>query len=84
MTKTESDLQNFSAFVHNHLGNDDPQPTLRELFEQWLLEHPDESEYWENVASIRQAYSDIMRGEMGRPAHETSADLRRELGLSDE
>ena len=43
-----------------------------------------DEEYWELVAAVRRSYADYERGERGRLASETSEELRRELGLSDE
>jgi len=47
-------------------------------------DYRDAEDYWDTIRSIKEAYASILRGEQGRCPRETSAEIRRELGLRSE
>ncbi|MEX0818610.1 MAG: hypothetical protein WD070_03425 [Pirellulaceae bacterium] len=84
MATTEEDLRSFTEFVHERLNTVDRGLRLAELFDLWMIEHPDETAYAENVAAINGSIADFKNGERGTPAGEHSRQLRKELGIREE
>ena len=84
MATTEEDLKSFNQFVQQRLSTQETEPPLAELFDLWMLENPDSADYAENVAAINTSIEDFKKGHRGRPAGETSRELRREFGITDE
>ena len=81
MSTAEYDLNSFMDFARQHIAMGDPGLTIDELFDQWRVENPSETEYTENVAAIVASVEDFKNGERGRLAGEHSAQLRREFGV---
>ena len=85
MATTEDDLKSFSQFVYDHLGDETAcDSRLPELFDLWMLQNPNDTDYAENVAAVNASISDFMNGERGTPAGQHSRELRCEFGLGDE
>lgn len=84
MATTEEDLKSFTQFVHERLDTEDRELRLAELFDLWMIEHPDDAAYAENVAAINASIADFNNGQRGTPAGEHSGQLRRELGIREE
>ena len=84
MATTEEDLKSFAQFVQERLRAEDREPGLAELFDLWMVEHPDETAYADNVAAINASIADFKRGERGTPAGEHSRELREEFGVHEE
>lgn len=84
MATTEEDLKSFTQFVRERLDTEDCELRLAELFDLWMIEHPDETAYAENVAAINASIADFKNGERGTPVGEHSGQLRRELDTGEE
>ena len=84
MPTIEEDLNSFSQFVQERLKTVDHKPGLAELFDLWLIEHPDEASYADDVAAINASIADFKNGERGTPAGEHSRQLRQVLGIHEE
>ena len=84
MATISEDLKCFTNFVEERLRTNATEQSLSELFDQWLIENPNEEEYAENVAAVQASIEDFKRGERGRPAGQISQELRREYTITDE
>lgn len=82
MTTIEQDLQSFTQFVHERLKTEARGLNLAELFDLWVIEHPAEADFADNIAAVTASIEDFKRGERGTPAGEHSEELRRALGIS--
>ena len=83
MSTIESDLKSFTQFVLQQ-SRDEPELTLTELFDLWLLQNPTEEDYAENVAAINASINDFLRGERGTRAGVHSRQLRREFRINEQ
>ena len=83
MATTEEELKSFSQFVREH-AEGDADSRLRELFDLWMLQHPADETFAEDVAAINASINDFVNGERGTPAGEHSQQLRAEFGISNE
>lgn len=80
---TLDELNRFTQFVHDRLSNESGQRSrLSELFEQWMIENPDDPGHEENVAAINASIADFTSGERGTLAGEHSQELRKKLGTT--
>ncbi len=84
MATIEQDLESFTQFVKKQLDISDSEQKLAELFDLWMLENPDDTDYAENVAAVNASIQDFINGERGTLANEHSAELRKEFGISEE
>lgn len=84
MAKTAEDLDRFTEFARQRLGNGGSELSLDELFDLWRSENPSDDVYAENVAAVNAAIADFRNGDRGTPAGEHSAQLRREFGIASE
>ena len=82
MATTADDLESFTQFVHERVGNDSSDSKLPELFDLWRLQSSN-TDYAENVAAVNASIDDFMNGERGTLAGEHSRGLREEFGISD-
>jgi len=78
---TIQELESFAHFARQRLRDQKSEPSLDELFDLWRFDHPAEAECRENLAAVAEAIQDYKAGDRGRPAGETSRELREELGI---
>ena len=83
MSTIESDLKSFTQFVLQR-SSDEPELTLTELFDLWLLQNPTEEDYAENVAAINASINDFLQAERGTRAGVHSRQLRREFRINEQ
>lgn len=84
MATVAEELKCFTKFVEERLRADPSEQSLSDLFDHWLIENPNDRVYADNVAAVQASIEDFKRGERGRPAGETSRELRREYSITDE
>lgn len=82
MTTTAQQLDDFTHFARQRLGNGGAGLSLDELFHLWRSENPADALYAENVAAVKAAIADFRNGDRGTPAGEHSAQVRREFGIA--
>jgi hypothetical protein len=78
---TQTDLKGFRDFVTELLssGGDDLSP--EQCLDMWRISHPSDDLAAEDVAAVYASIEDFKRGERGRPAGQTTQELRKELGI---
>lgn len=81
MATVAQELESFTQFARDRLGDEDASLSLDELFDLWRIENPSEMAYSDNVAAIAGAIEDFKNGDRGRPAGELSRELRQQLGI---
>lgn len=81
MAATAQELDDFTQFARQRLGNGGSKLSLDELFDLWRAANPSDELYAENVAAVNAAIEDFRNGDRGTPAGEHSAQLRREFGI---
>jgi hypothetical protein len=83
MSTLREELNNFSQFVLGRVGGEEPEPShLHSLMNEWMLAHPSDAEFEENVAAVNASIDDYFAGERGRPAGELSRELQAQLDAS--
>ena len=81
MNLTEQDIERFHDFAKAKVVGGQEDLTWRQLFQDWLLEHPSEKEREEVNAIIRQGIADIDAGR-SRPAEEVHDELRKKYEIA--
>ena len=79
MPTTQDELKRFAEFVLRH---EDPDLSLADLFDLWMLENPLAEVRAEDVAAVNASINDFLSGERGTPAGEHSRQLRDEFGIA--
>jgi hypothetical protein len=84
MATTAEELDRFTEFARQRLGNGGPAFSLDELFDLWRSENPSDESYAENVAAVNAAIKGFRNGDRGTPAGEHSGQLLGEFGIRTE
>jgi hypothetical protein len=84
MATTAEELDRFTEFARQRLGNGGSGLSLDELFDLWRSENRSDELYAENVAAVNAAIEDFRNGDRGTPAGEHSEQLRGDFGIPSE
>ena len=78
MTVTQTELDGFSQFAVEKIGNGGADLTLEDLVELWRAENPTDEELQESLASLERGLADAEAGRI-HPADEALTELRKRL-----
>ena len=81
MATIEEQLASFQRFVAEQLAAGTEKSTIDELYDQWRVENPTDSELDENVAAVKASLQDLHNGDRGMPHDEHMRDLRQHYDL---
>ena len=77
---TQPELEGFRDFLTEQLGSNlSPEQCL----DLWRVSHPQEDQAAEDLAAVYASIEDFKRGERGRPAGQTTRELRAEFGIEE-
>jgi hypothetical protein len=80
-TERINDLIAFKSFIEEELSSGGAGLTLDEALARWECENQTDHERTESVEAVREALDDMRAGDMGTPAREFLAELRRKYHL---
>ena len=81
---TEQELESFRDFVTEQLANSGGDLSPEQCLDIWRVTHPSEEQAAEDQAAVYASIDDFKRGERGRPAGQTTRELRAEFGIQSE
>lgn len=81
---TPTDLEGFRDFLTGLLSSGGRDVSPEQCLDLWRISHPAADLAAEDVAAVHASIEDFKRGDRGRPAGETTQELRLELGLARE
>jgi hypothetical protein len=76
-----NDLRAFRDFADSRLSNGNSEMTLDEALGLWAIENAPEDERAATVDAVREGLSDMRAGDIGVPAREYLAEIRRKYNL---
>lgn len=81
MQDTAAELSQFQQYAKDRLDQGDQKLSLDELFDEWRLMHPSESEFRESCLAVSASLRDLENGVQGRSAEQVLHDLKAKFGL---
>ena len=81
---TLQQLESFHEFAKRQIHEGAREVSMGELLFEWELENRSEEEKAEDIAAIQASLDDLRRGAPTRDVDEVLAELRAELGITDD
>jgi hypothetical protein len=75
----QNELAEFHRFLSEKITNGGCSLSPEEVLDEWRADHPSSEEFAASVVAVRQALADMDRGDLGRPADEVIAEIRRRI-----
>ena len=74
---TQSLVDHFHQFATEQLSKSEAELSIDALYEMWRASNPSPDDLAESVKAVKAALTDMAAGDVGTPAHEHLAELRR-------
>lgn len=76
----QTELENFRDFVTQQLSSGKTDLSPEQCLDIWRMTHPNEGQAAEDLSAVYASIDDFKRGERGRPAGQTTGELRQAFG----
>ena len=76
----QTELENFRDFVTQQLSSGKSDLSPEQCLDIWRITHPSEDQAAGDLAAVYASVDDFKRGERGRPAGQTTSELREAFG----
>jgi len=80
-TDTRDELKDFHRFVAEQLSSGESALSPEEALDLWRDHHPADFEFSSTVAALREALSEMARGDTGQPLDEFDDSFRHKYQL---